>query len=615
MDFYDATEAKQYARNKSRILKEINDIEENIMQAVDENQFEVDVFNTVMTDARELAEPNKEAKSHCVMELSTVTIHKDYEIDDVIINPLLESLYGGDSSTVFEDDEETVNNDILQLTKVWGGDSTTQEFTLFANGGDAEGKVLAKNYFRVGEVLMVENDTNPIPLEFRVSEINENGDIINLEIVNRGEYTEIFDKAKIVYKNMKKWTDEDIKPGDSVWLDIDSDYGLIADLQITRDNEIQVKDLNSNPTYPGETAWFPAGTIYDVNSIPSEMFGLIGDTYTVEQDKIYVKTSNGWVPVADIYDWTSFKLPLNFGVAGTVCYNVFGKNYVKTECGWNLSHNIWYFGDRTPTAEDGLDYDVGHYNELVYDAEGNIIDRIPHTVYKCCHRIWQDVVVEYDWDDLPPDAFGNDLDLFIWDEGRYRVKIDGHWIITDNEYRFDQLKLYDDWGEDHDVIKYTGELEPYTTFVKIAGHWTMVEKVWDLNQYLLGRVPVDTDLEWTVKYIVMDNIGDGYMYPTNVIFSEGDASAVVRIVNEKILETQLLTGGLYTETPEVNYVMELPTMSKKYYQVWKRLAENYVLQDEMDQVISYFESTKKFTISRITNPETNTTFYWHVQWN
>ena len=95
MDFYDATSAKQYARNKSRILKEINDIEEYIMQAVDENQFECDVYNTVMTDAREMAEPIKEAKSHCVMELSKITIHKDYELEDIIETPLLKYVYGG----------------------------------------------------------------------------------------------------------------------------------------------------------------------------------------------------------------------------------------------------------------------------------------------------------------------------------------------------------------------------------------------------------------------------------------------------------------------------------------------------------------------------------------
>lgn len=603
MDFYNATEAKQYARNKSRILKEINDIEEYIMQAVDENQFECDVYNTVMTDAREFADPIKEAKSHCIMELSKVTIHKDYENEDLNNSPLIKYVDGGNSET--ELFEEIID----------GGNSETNIFENFANAGDSAGKIYPKNYFRVGEVLQVKDDNNSIPLEFRVSEINDNGDIINLEIVNRGEYTTIFDTAKLVYKNMKYWNDETIKPGDSVWLDIDSDYGLISDLQITRDNEQQVKDLNGNSIYPGETDWFPIGTIYDINSLPPEAFGMISDTYTKEQDKIYVKTSDGWVEVSTIYDYKTFKLPFNFGVEGTVCYNVFGKNYVKTNCGWNLSHNIWNFGDRKPTAEDGLDYDVGYYNELVYDEDGNIINRIPHKVYKCCHRIWQEIVVEYDWDNLPPDVFGENLDIFIWDEGRYRIKINGSWVETENEYRFDQIKLYDDWGEDHDVVAYSGELEAYTTYVKIAGHWTLVNKVWNLNDYLLGRIPVDTDLEWTIKYIVMDNYGDGYMYPTSVVFNDGDANATVRIVNDKILETKLINGSTYTEVPEVNYVMEAPTMSKKYYQVWKQLIENDVLQDEMQQVMNYFESTKKFSIARVTNDSTGTTFYWHLQWN
>lgn len=603
MDFYNATEAKQYARNKSRILKEINDIEEYIMQAVDENQFECDVYNTVMTDAREFADPIKEAKSHCIMELSKVTIHKDYENEDLNNSPLIKYVDGGNSET--ELFEEIID----------GGNSETNIFENFANAGDSAGKIYPKNYFRVGEVLQVKDDNNSIPLEFRVSEINDNGDIINLEIVNRGEYTTIFDTAKLVYKNMKYWNDETIKPGDSVWLDIDSDYGLISDLQITRDNEQQVKDLNGNSIYPGETDWFPVGTIYDINSLPPEAFGMISDTYTKEQDKIYVKTSDGWVEVSTIYDYKTFKLPFNFGVEGTVCYNVFGKNYVKTNCGWNLSHNIWNFEDRKPTAEDGLDYDIGYYNELVYDEDGTIINRIPHKVYKCCHRIWQEIVVEYDWDNLPPDVFGENLDIFIWDEGRYRIKINGSWVETENEYRFDQIKLYDDWGEDHDVVAYSGELEAYTTYVKIAGHWTLVNKVWNLNDYLLGRIPVDTDLEWTIKYIVMDNYGDGYMYPTSVVFNDGDASATVRIVNDKILETKLINGGTYTEVPEVNYVMEAPTMSKKYYQVWKQLIENDVLQDEMQQVMNYFESTKKFSIARVTNDSTGTTFYWHLQWN
>lgn len=616
MDFYNATEAKQYARNKSRILKEINDIEEHILQAVDENQFGCDVFNTVMTDARDLAEPIKEAKSHCVMELSKVTVHKDYEINDDELNnyPLLKNVYGGDASTVDEIIGEPNDNVFTMILN--GGDANSFEtFDVFVNGGDASGNIIPRNYFRVGEILQVKDDNNPIPLEFRVSEVNKNGDIINLEIVNRGEYTTIFDTAELVYKNMKYWTDSDIKPGDSVWLDIDSDYGLVSDLQITRDGEKQVKDLNGNPAYPGQTDWFDIGTIYDINSLPPEAYGKNTDVYFQESDSIYIKTDNGWEKRASIYDYETFKLPINFGVEGTVCYNLFGKNFVKTNCGWNLSHNIWNFGDRKPTEFDGLDYDIGYYNELVYDEDGEIIDRIPHKVYKCCHKIWCEIVVEYDWKQLPPNEFGNNLDVFIWDTGRVRVKVNNVWVETDNEYRFDQIKLYDDWGEDHDVVAYSGELEPYTTYVKIAGHWTIVNKIWDLNSYLLGRLPVDVDLEWTIKHIIMDEYGDGYMYPTTVVFSDGDASAVVRIINEKILETQLIHGGVYTEIPEVNYVMETPTLSKKYYKVWKRLITDAVLQDEMEQVIKYFESTRKYSIARITNSATGNTFYWHIQWN
>lgn len=56
---------------------------------------------------------------------------------------------------------------------------------------------------------------------------------------------------------------------------------------------------------------------------------MISDTYTKEQDKIYVKTENGWVEVSTIYDYKTFKLPFNFGVEGTVCYNVFGKIMLK----------------------------------------------------------------------------------------------------------------------------------------------------------------------------------------------------------------------------------------------------------------------------------------------
>ena len=58
--------------------------------------------------------------------------------------------------------------------------------------------------------------------------------------------------------------------------------------------------------------------------------------------------------------------------------------------------------------------------------------------------------------------------------------------------------------------------------------------------------------------------------------------------------------------------MIMPTLSKKYYQVWKKTLENQVLQDDMNQVIEYFENTKKYTISRVSD---NGSFHWHLSWN
>lgn len=553
MDFYNSTEAKQYARNKTRIIKEINDIEENIASAVDDNQFECDVYNTVMTDAREIAEPSKDAKVHCIMELSKVMLHH-------------------------EEDEEPSEK---------------------------------KNYFRVGEVLAVKdrNDTNP--LEFKVSEINDNGDIINLEITQRGEFTSnIFERADLEYKDMTNW------------LDIDSDFGLISDLKITRDGEITVKDLTEGDET--QTNWFPIKKTYTLNDLPQMSFGVLNDLYIRNINEIYVKTNNGWEESNQLYDYVTFKLPLDYCDEGTVIYNVFGKNWVKTHCGWYVVPKIYDLGDSaTPNVKDYRSYDIVYYNEVIRDEEGEIIRRIPHRIYKCCHNVWMNILYELDWKEKPTDDFGNDLDLFIYPEGNMRVKADGHWNIAENEWRFDMIHLEDSFGEVHDVITYTGKYEPETTYVKLEksaeypqGHWVQVIKVWNLNDYLLGRLPVDVDLFWRIKNIIIDEVGDGYMYPTSVVFNSGEASAIVKIINDKIVQIQLLNGGdEYIEIPEINFVMNAPVLSKKYYQVWKQMTVNNVLQDEMLQVMEYFETNKKYAITRITNEKTGNTFYWHIQWN
>ena len=131
---------------------------------------------------------------------------------------------------------------------------------------------------------------------------------------------------------------------------------------------------------------------------------------------------------------------------------------------------------------------------------------------------------------------------------------------------------------------------------------------------MLGRLPVKVKLTWTVKNIILDEKGDGYIYQPSVVFSNGNATAYCKVVNDKVVDVQLLNGGNdYTnDIPEIIFVMIMPTLSKKYYQVWKKTLENQVLQDDMNQVIEYFENTKKYTISRVSD---NGSFHWHLSWN
>lgn len=601
MEFYSSTEAKQYARNKTRIIKEINDIEETIAEAIDNNEFSCDVYDTVMTDTREFVEPEKNAQAHCIMELNTVKIHKDYDdtIDDDTFIKNIDGEYAIQS--------EPIDNVMCGYAPDFKAES-------YADGGDANSTIQKKDYFRVGEVLVVRDRNDINPLEFKVKEINDNGEIIDLEIVSRGEFDkEIFSSAKLVYKEMDKW------------LDLYSDYGIISDLRIDRDGNVTVKDLTD--IYCDEIAvksWQPIGKTYKLGILPPDYFGNFGDIYIENGDTIYIKTNDGWVVRNKIYNYKTFKLPFNYGIEGTICYNVFGKNWVKTKCGWEIVNNVYNLGDSyRPCLYNYKEGDVVIYNQVIRDEHCEIVKKIKHVLYKCCSNHWREMVEEYDWSFLPAENFGSDLDLFIYPDGSYKVKINGKWYAVDEEHRFDSMYYDDNFGDEHDVIIYSGEYEAYSTYVKLKasdnypkGHWVRVDKVWNLNDYLLGKIPVDVDLTWTIKNIILDKKGDGYIYKPTVVFSNGNAVADVKVVNDKIVEIILIKGGDdYTDTiPEINFTMIAPALSKKYFQVWKRLLENNVLQDEMNQVIDYFENTKKYTISRVTS-DSGETFHWHLSWN
>jgi hypothetical protein len=326
-----------------------------------------------MTDTRETVEPSREAKAHCIMQLSKVTVRPR--------------------------EEET------------------------------------KNYFRVGEVLALADEEKAsvaYPLEFKVKEVNDNGDIIDLEIVNHGEYDgEIFETADLQYKDMDSW------------LDIDSNFGLVSDLRIDREEEgerrITVKDYTGNTDEHDEllTDWFDINKIWDINSLPDEAFGVIGDAYIRDENAVFFKTPE-WLERNHVYVYENWKMPINYGNEGTVVYNVFGDTWLKTHCGWYKSPHYINLGEIGDIELDPAHYHM--YDIIEYKRQGTT-----HKVYKCCSKCFSNVLLELDWEEMPTDDFGENLDMFIYPEGNYRVKIAGHWMISPTQYRFDQLYLEDDW--------------------------------------------------------------------------------------------------------------------------------------------------------------------------
>ena len=308
-----------------------------------------------MTDTRETVEPSRDAKAHCIMQLSKVTVKPR--------------------------EEET------------------------------------ENYFRVGEVLALADESKAsvaYPLEFKITEVNRNGDIIDLEIVNRGEYDgEIFETADLQYK------------------DIDSNFGENGDLKIDRDGVVTVKDNVSteNDNEDLVTEWFNIGKIWTVEDLPDEAFGVKGDAYIIDDNAVYFKVDPNWELRNKVYLWNDFKMPILYGETGNVRTNVFGKTWVKSShCGWSVSKhwiNLGEIGERILRPDDYEVYDI-----IEFTKNGT-----HHLIYKCCNRRFDEVTDVQSWLEKPTNDFGEDMDMFIYPTGNYRIKIRGEWMESPTEYR------------------------------------------------------------------------------------------------------------------------------------------------------------------------------------
>lgn len=570
MEFFNATEAKQFARNKQRILKEINDIEESIADAVGNDKFECEVVNTIMTDPRENPEPIGVATSFATMSLTNVVI------------PYI--------------NESTDNY-----------------------------------YFRVGERLVIKNDNNIDAALLEIIEIDDNGQIKDIAIVERGTYNTLpCLKGGVVtleYEDMRNWLNPvDYETGN---------YGVISDLRIERDSpNYQVKDLDVD-----STNWFDIKAVYTSTNPCDNNFGVADSLYIVNEfDDMYVKT-DVWVHPHAFYKYDTFNVVLDYGfnvdtLEGHVIWDLYGKNYVHTGGTWKQSPHVRDNGNIRPTATDYGKYDICYWIEVIYDENGVVVNQINHRQYKNFNNVWLEIVGEENWENKPSNNFGVNTDVMLWkiEDNNYQwfVKSNNEWKEIVNVYRFDEIHEEGLFGQLHDLIKYVSEDAQPSWYVKVKTEmdlekWVKVEKIWDFNEIILGRLSSLENIvsNWYIKDITMTNFGNGYIYqPIEVIIQQDDtfidfqsAVAEAEVSLDKIIQTKVIYGGFgYTIVPTITYKIQNPNISLDYFKVWKQVEQNPELDDEMNQVMSYFNGNRQYTIVRVTNESSGNTFKWKCLW-
>ena len=168
------------------------------------------------------------------------------------------------------------------------------------------------------------------------------------------------------------------------WLDIDSNFGLVSDLRIDREEEgtrrITVKDYSGNYKELAsqddlETNWFDINKIWNIDSLPDEAFGVIGDAYIRDENTVFFKTPE-WLQRNNVYVYEGWKMPLKYAEENTVVYNVFGDTWVKSShCGWHKSlhyHNLGEIHDIELEPENYNVYDIIEYKR----------NDVTHKIYK-----------------------------------------------------------------------------------------------------------------------------------------------------------------------------------------------------------------------------------------
>ncbi len=132
-------------------------------------------------------------------------------------------------------------------------------------------------------------------------------------------------------------------------------------------------------------------------------------------------------------------------------------------------------------------------------------------------------------------------------------------------------------------------------------------------QLNLSGINAKFTVNWGVNKITILNAGKGYNSPVPV-FSDGDAEVELEADDEGAIIKAEVTypGDNYISVPTLS--IQNTSLSQLYYQVWRGVVNNPVLENRMNKVIKFFEGLG-YTISRVKNPITDsTTFKWIIKW-
>jgi len=425
-----ANESKKAARLTALIESEIETIEAAIATAVSNNKFECEITDSPMTRTSDVAEPIREAKAHCAMDIY---------------------------SFVLDAEEE--------------------------HGLD----------YQEGDILTLSGLTSDTPVKLQVSEVNEVGNVEALDVLDEGIYENITSVSSLKYLDESKFIDitkpfgreNDLRinrdgsyqvRNASSWINpphVFTDYYVPTDdfgdnLNIVHSESGDYVKYNNTWNVGNVLAGFPVPT--DFGNDFDIINNLLGQTYI----KLHRTDISSWYVVPQIWHLDTFPDARTIGEGDLVYYTKTRANgaiVVYRMVKYNgvlvsINNSVEYdWSDKT--ISDLSDY--GKKFDIIYDNGDYYI--------KLVHR-WALSTDFIEMTDLYKESsIGEEYDLFSDSGDVYYIKRNGMWVLV---HKIWNLNFYDighdevctdlTWNINHIIVDDGGDGYDGVVSVEIDGN-------------------------------------------------------------------------------------------------------------------------------------------------